>query len=66
MPVGLLYRYVKIPNAQVFADQFQQGLGGLLIRKIEGDYSNVVGFPAASFYKLLELLLEEDEDFLEI
>jgi len=43
-----------------------QGLGGLLIRKIEGDYQNVVGFPVASFYKLLEILLEEDEDFLEI
>lgn len=43
-----------------------QGLGGLLIRKVEGDYNNVVGFPAASFYKLLEALIEEDEDFLEV
>ncbi|KAL0581005.1 hypothetical protein V5O48_000999 [Marasmius crinis-equi] len=41
-----------------------QGLGALLIRKIEGDYNNVVGFPAASFFKLLDLVLEEDEDFL--
>ena len=43
-----------------------QGLGGLLVRKIEGDYNNVVGFPAASFLKFLELLVEEEEDFLDI
>jgi len=43
-----------------------QGLGGLLIRKVEGDYQNVVGFPAASFFQFMELLAEEDEDFLEI
>ncbi|CAA7265758.1 unnamed protein product [Cyclocybe aegerita] len=43
-----------------------QGLGGILIRKIEGDYNNVVGFPAASFFKLLDMLVEEDEDFLSI
>ena len=38
----------------------------MLIKKIEGDYHNVVGFPVASFYKLLEILDEEDEDFLEV
>ncbi|KAK7056715.1 hypothetical protein VNI00_002432 [Paramarasmius palmivorus] len=43
-----------------------QGLGALLIRKIEGDYNNVVGFPATSFFQLLDLILEEDEDFLSI
>ncbi|KAF5341682.1 hypothetical protein D9611_001197 [Ephemerocybe angulata] len=43
-----------------------QGLGSVLVRKIEGDYHNVVGFPVASFYKLLEMLVEEDEDFLDI
>ncbi|KAG6834167.1 hypothetical protein H0H93_011459 [Arthromyces matolae] len=43
-----------------------QGLGGLLIRKVEGDYHNVVGFPAAAFFTLLDLLLEEEPDFLEI
>lgn len=44
---------------------FDQGLGGILIRKIEGDYNNVVGFPAASFFTLLDLLVDEDPDFLE-
>ncbi|OCH89585.1 Maf/Ham1 protein [Obba rivulosa] len=43
-----------------------QGLGGLLVRKVDGDYQNVVGFPAASFYKFLEQLLEEETDFLDI
>ncbi|KAI0346235.1 Maf/Ham1 [Trametopsis cervina] len=43
-----------------------QGLGGALIRKVDGDYQNVVGFPAASFFKLLELMCEEEEDFLEV
>jgi len=43
-----------------------QGLGGLLIRKIEGDYHNVVGLPAASLFRFLDLLVEEDDDFLEV
>jgi len=43
-----------------------QGLGGILIRKIEGDHHNVVGFPAASFFQLLDLLVVEDPDFLEV
>ena len=36
------------------------------MRKIEGDYNNVVGFPAASFFTLLDLLVDEDPDFLEL
>ena len=43
-----------------------QGLGGILVRKIEGDYNNVVGFPAASFFKLLDILVDEDPDFLDL
>lgn len=43
-----------------------QGLSGLLIRKIEGNYNNVVGFPAASFFPLLDLLVEEEADFLDV
>lgn len=47
-------------------NKIKQGLGGLLIRKIEGDYHNVVGFPAASFFRFLDLLVEDDDDFLEV
>jgi septum formation protein len=38
----------------------------MLIRKIDGDFNNVVGFPAFSFFKLLDMLMEEEVDFLEI
>ncbi|KAG9314818.1 Maf Ham1 [Chiua virens] len=43
-----------------------QGLGSILIRKIDGDYNNVVGFPGASFFKFLDRLAEEEVDFLQI
>ncbi|KAH9169596.1 Maf/Ham1 [Lactarius sanguifluus] len=53
-PLSLLNAYVDsgegLDRAGGFAIQ-----GGLLIRKIEGDYHNVVGFPAC-----------EDDDFLEV
>lgn len=29
-----------------------QGLGGVLVEKIEGDYNNVVGFPLSSFVRM--------------
>jgi septum formation protein len=38
----------------------------MLIRKVDGDYNNVVGFPAASFFTLLDLMVDEDDDFLEL
>ncbi|KDR78545.1 hypothetical protein GALMADRAFT_243959 [Galerina marginata CBS 339.88] len=66
-PKHIVEAYVEsgegIDRAGGFAIQEQ---GGMLIRKIEGDYNNVVGFPAASFFKLLDLLVEEDPDFLEV
>ncbi|KAF8638966.1 hypothetical protein AX17_001827 [Amanita inopinata Kibby_2008] len=43
-----------------------QGLGSVLVSRVEGDYYNVVGFPAASFFKLLDLLTYEDPDFLDV
>ena len=43
-----------------------QGQGGLLVRKVDGDYWNVVGFPAASFFQLLDKLVREEDDFLEL
>jgi septum formation protein len=42
------------------------GLGSLLIRKIGGDYHNIVGFPGASVFQLLDKLVEDEEDFLQI
>ena len=36
------------------------------MRKIEGDYNNVVVFPAASFFKLFDLLVDEDPEFLDL
>lgn len=41
-------------------------MGGMLIRKVDGDWHNVVGFPAAAFFKFLEILVEEEEDFLAV
>lgn len=64
--VALPYRYVATHLQRPDLSKGEQGLGGLLIRKIEGDYHNVVGFPAASFFRFLDLLVEEDDDFLEV
>ncbi|KAH9063625.1 Maf/Ham1 [Lactarius vividus] len=66
-PPSLLNAYVDSGEGLDRAGGFAiQGLGGILIRKIEGDYHNVVGFPAASFFRFLDLLVEEDDDFLEV
>jgi len=66
-PPNLLKAYVDSGEGLDRAGGFAvQGLGGLLVRKIEGDYHNVVGFPAASFFRFLDLLVEEDDDFLEV
>ncbi|KAF8261357.1 Maf/Ham1 [Lactarius quietus] len=65
--IRLLNAYVDSGEGLDRAGGFAiQGLGGLLIRKIEGDYHNVVGFPASSFFRFLDLLVEEDDDFLEV
>lgn len=42
-----------------------QGKGALLVRSVEGDYSNVVGFPVFSFFALLHELVENGELDLE-
>ncbi|KAI9001479.1 Maf/Ham1 [Trametes punicea] len=62
---SLLQAYVESGEGRDRAGGFAiQGLGGMLISKIEGDYHNVVGFPAASFFKFLDVLMEEEVDFL--
>ncbi|KAG1822084.1 Maf Ham1 [Suillus variegatus] len=66
-PDHLLKAYVDSEEGLDRAGGFAvQGRGNLLIRKIDGDFYNVMGFPGASFFKLLEILVEEDEDFLAI
>ncbi|KAJ7471072.1 Maf Ham1 [Mycena latifolia] len=66
-PRELIQAYVESGEGLSVAGGFAiQGCGGALIRKVDGDYNNVVGFPAASFFRLLDLLVEEDSDFLEI
>ncbi|KAF8588236.1 Maf-like protein [Ramaria rubella] len=65
-PVYLLEAYADSGEGVDRAGGFAiQGLGGMLIRKIDGDYSNVVGFPGASFFKFLDTLVEEEDDFLD-
>lgn len=66
-PKELLDAYVDSGEGLDRAGGFAvQGLGGMLVRKIDGDYQNVVGFPAASFFKFLDLLFEEEIDFLAV
>ncbi|KAJ7165473.1 inosine triphosphate pyrophosphatase-like protein [Mycena crocata] len=66
-PRELLEAYVESEEGLSVAGGFNiQGHGGALVRKVDGDYNNVVGFPAASFFRLLDLLVEEDPDFLKI
>ncbi|KAI6144850.1 hypothetical protein EDD17DRAFT_1655355 [Pisolithus thermaeus] len=43
-----------------------QGLDALLIRKVDGDYNNVVGIPGTATFKMLDILVEEEDDFLTI
>ncbi|OAX41899.1 Maf Ham1 [Rhizopogon vinicolor AM-OR11-026] len=66
-PLHVLKAYVDSLEGLDRAGGFAvQGLGNLLIRKIDGDFHNVVGFPGASFFKLLDMLVEEEVDFLAI
>ncbi|KIO09550.1 hypothetical protein M404DRAFT_131877 [Pisolithus tinctorius Marx 270] len=66
-PRHILEAYVENGEGADRAGGFAvQGLGALLIRKIDGDYHNVVGFPGAAFFKMLDILVEEDDDFLTI
>lgn len=70
-PPALVKAYVDSGEGLGKAGGFGvQGNGGLLVSKVDGDFNNVVGFPASSFFRYLELLVEENEqdggDFLSI
>ncbi|KAG8933592.1 hypothetical protein FRC01_008133 [Tulasnella sp. 417] len=66
-PVSLLEAYVDNGEGLDRAGGFAvQGLGGMLVSKVDGDWHNVVGFPAAAFFKFLEILVEEEDDFLAV
>ncbi|KAI6044847.1 Maf Ham1 [Pisolithus marmoratus] len=66
-PRHILEAYVENGEGADRAGGFAvQGLGALLIRKIDGDYNNVVGFPGTALFKMLDILVEEDDDFLTI
>jgi len=56
-PEDLLSRSASLISSKEQADS--QGLGGLLIEKIEGNYDNCVGFPSAPFWRWLSELAEE-------
>ena len=75
--VGLLYKSVYFAGTildAIIVNQLiisaytyvAQGTGSLLVRKVDGDWNNVVGFPAASFFQWLDLLVEEEDDFLSL
>jgi septum formation protein maf len=63
---ALLKAYVDSGEGMGRAGGFAiQGRGSLLIRAIEGDYNNVVGFPLYSVFELLHDLVENGELDLE-
>ncbi|PWN38725.1 Maf/Ham1 [Ceraceosorus guamensis] len=61
-PAELLKAYVEDGEGADRAGGFAvQGKGALLVRAIEGDYNNVVGFPLFSFCAFLHELIETEE-----
>lgn len=66
MPADVLKAYVDCGEGLDRAGGFAiQGRGALLIRGIEGDFHNVVGFPVFSVFELLHKLVENEELDLE-
>lgn len=62
-PPSLLAAYVEHGEGVDRAGGWAiQGLGSSLIRRIEGDFNNVKGFPAHAFYAFMQELID-NEDF---
>ncbi|EPQ30257.1 uncharacterized protein PFL1_02373 [Pseudozyma flocculosa PF-1] len=61
-PASLLKAYVESGEGLDRAGGFAiQGRASLLIKGIQGDFNNVVGFPLFSFHNFLHQLIEDDE-----
>lgn len=64
----LLMAYVRTREGADKAGGYGiQGIGSILVEKVDGDYNNVVGLPLRGTLKLIEKVLrmdEEDEDEL--
>jgi hypothetical protein len=41
------------------APPVQQGLGGILVESVKGDYNNVAGFPTYPFWRWMNELYED-------
>lgn len=66
IPAAILDAYVESGEGHDRAGGFAiQGKGAMLIKGIEGDYNNVVGFPLFSFIDLLHELVDDGELDLE-
>ncbi|WFD25161.1 hypothetical protein MNAN1_000127 [Malassezia nana] len=66
VPAAVLQAYVDCGEGLDRAGGFAiQGRGALLIRGIEGDFHNVVGFPLFSVFELLHHLVDNEELDLE-
>ena len=65
-PASLLKAYVDDGEGVDRAGGFAiQGRGALLVKGIQGDYNNVVGFPLQSAHAMLHHLIEDEELDLE-
>ncbi|CAO1636228.1 unnamed protein product [Sympodiomycopsis kandeliae] len=66
-PSEVLTAYVESGEGSDRAGGFAiQGLGSLLIRGVEGDFNNVVGFPLFSFCAFLHELVETEQLSFEV
>ena len=53
-------------DTMILTVSFSALFTGAGITKATEGYNNVVGFAAASFFKLLDMLVDEDPDFLDL